>query len=104
MPLSNDAEGRINGNRMTAADFTDFMLNKFRPSVHGVVVAIQDLDVVPKDEEGRTGVVAQATKYTTTTKSGQVTTKSSATTIVEVIERDGKRLIADFWEAQTDEV
>lgn len=88
---------------MTAGAFTDFMLHSFRAHVHGLVVDITDLDVVLQDPEGRTGIVAQVTKYTTTAKAGQGMTRSSATTVVEVVERDGRQMVSSFWEAQTDE-
>lgn len=101
--MSRVAYGRINGTRMSAEDFTDFMLRTFRAGGLGKVVHILDLDVVAHDAHGRTGIVAQTTKYTTTRKDDGTITKSSATTIVQVVEREGRQMVSSFWEAQTDE-
>ncbi|WWC73364.1 uncharacterized protein I206_107331 [Kwoniella pini CBS 10737] len=99
--LSPDAVINMNGNDLTTESFINLINTQFRPAFSAKVLEIRDLNIVTTNTEGTTGVVAQYTRYETSGKSDNTILKQSATTIVAVEERDGKRSITRIWEAQT---
>ena len=101
MRSSPRTDDSVNGNPIPASTFIA-ITSQYRSATTGTILSIQDLNVVPVDESGRTGIVAQLTTYETTDKASGVKTKAVATTIVAVKEREGRRVIAGIWEAQSE--
>nr|XP_019005769.1 uncharacterized protein I203_01084 [Kwoniella mangroviensis CBS 8507]OCF69230.1 hypothetical protein I203_01084 [Kwoniella mangroviensis CBS 8507] len=99
--LAPDAAININGNHLTAETFIGLITSQFRGAFSASVTSIQDLNVVPTNETKTSGIVGQYSKYETRGKADGKVLKQSATTIVKVDERDGKKLITSIWEAQT---
>ena len=98
---SSRADDRINGNSLPASTFIA-ITSQYRSATTGTILSIQDLNAVPVDASGRTGIIAQFTTYETTDKASGAKTKAVATTIVAVEEREGRRVIAGIWEAQSE--
>ncbi|KAM0755831.1 hypothetical protein T439DRAFT_351574 [Meredithblackwellia eburnea MCA 4105] len=96
--LSPDAIININGDSLTAQAFIDFIQIQFRGTQHGAFVSSTDLAFSPLDPEGRTGVISQQSRYTTTSKSDGSVVASKATTIVKVEDVGGKRVVTALWE------
>ncbi|WVQ81679.1 hypothetical protein IAT38_003804 [Cryptococcus sp. DSM 104549] len=101
--LSEDAQIVINGNTLPAELFRTVISSQFRGLHTATVTSIQDLNIATTNPEGTAGVVGQFSKYETKTKEGGVVVKQSATTIVKVEEREGKKVVTGIWEAQTEE-
>ncbi|OCF34174.1 hypothetical protein I316_04124 [Kwoniella heveanensis BCC8398] len=99
--LAPDAAININGNTLDAQIFKTVITAQFRPTHAASIVEIKDLNIVPHGPTEGTGTVAQFTRYETVGKADGAVLKQSATTIVQVGERDGKRVITAIWEAQT---
>ncbi|OCF44419.1 hypothetical protein I317_01679 [Kwoniella heveanensis CBS 569] len=99
--LAPDAAININGNTLDAQTFKTVITSQFRPTHTASIVEIKDLNIVPHGPTEGTGTVAQFTRYETVGKADGAVLKQSATTIVQVGERDGKRVITAIWEAQT---
>lgn len=97
------ADLSINGNVLTAEFFKGVTL-QYRTAFTGNITSIQDLNVVPVDATGNAGIVAQLTKYETEQKGTGEKVLATATTIVSVEEREGKKVIAGIWEAQSNDV
>ncbi|WVF67225.1 hypothetical protein IAT40_001973 [Kwoniella sp. CBS 6097] len=84
-----------------AIAFQTVITAQFRPSHTATIIEIKDLNIVPHGPTEGTGTVAQFTRYETVGKADGSVLKQSATTIVQVGEKDGKKVIAAIWEAQT---
>ncbi|WVQ94818.1 hypothetical protein IAU59_001901 [Kwoniella sp. CBS 9459] len=101
--LAPDAVINLNGNQLDAQTFKTIITAQFRPTHTASIIEIKDLNIVPNgpSESSGTGTVAQFTKYETVGRADGAVLKQSATTIVQVGERDGKKVITAIWEAQT---
>lgn len=90
----------INGNCLTPTLFREVITSQFRDVFLARVISITDLNVILLNPEGTTGVVAQNSKYETKGKADGQVLVQSATTIVQVEEQNGKKVMSIF-EAQT---
>ncbi|OWZ50075.1 hypothetical protein C368_06778 [Cryptococcus neoformans 125.91] len=99
--LSEDAQININGNCLTPTLFREVITSQFRDVFLARVISITDLNVILLNPEGTTGVVAQNSKYETKGKADGQVLVQSATTIVQVEEQNGKKVIMSIFEART---
>ena len=90
----------VNGNSLPVSAFIA-ITSQYRSTTSGHILNIQDLNIVPTDSSGRTGVVAQLTTYETEDKGTGKKVGAKATTIVAVEQRGERRVIAGIWEAQS---
>lgn len=72
--------------------------DQFRGTQHAALVSSKDLTFAPLDADGRTGVVAQVSRYTTTGKEDGEVVPQTATTLVKVEERDARRVVTSLFE------
>jgi hypothetical protein len=84
---------------MTAADFVE-ILKGFQATSVAKLVAIEDLATAPADPAGRTGVVAQVSTFTVTSKADGTAKEHKAVTTVKVEEREGRRVMTKLTEVQ----
>lgn len=91
----------INGNALTAAIFESLIKEQFRGTQTAVENSVVDLNFAPSNETGRTGVIAQIRKYTTTAKADGKEVPQTATTLVQVEEKEGKLVIVGLFEVQS---
>lgn len=99
--LFTDALININGNALTAAIFESLIKEQFRGTQTAVENSVVDLNFAPSNETGRTGVIAQIRKYTTTAKADGKEVPQTATTLVQVEEKEGKLVIVGLFEVQS---
>lgn len=92
---------KINGHSLTSSEFINLITTQFRGSQVAEIGEIKDLNIITSNDSGSTGVVGQWTSYVTTGKADGRKIKQSATTIVQVEERDGKSVVVGLWEAQS---
>lgn len=92
---------KINGDRLTAAEFITFITTKLRTAFLLSITEIKDLNIKTASDSGTTGVVAQWTSYVTKGKTDEKETNHIASLIVKVEEREGKCVITGLWEVAT---
>ncbi|KAJ6606335.1 hypothetical protein DFH09DRAFT_1353485 [Mycena vulgaris] len=94
-----DARIDFNGTKIPAAQFLE-LIKDFHATSRAEPTTIEDLAVTPLDPAGRTGVVAQVTKLTITSKKDSSVTKPVSVTIVKVEEKNGRRIMTSLVEVQ----
>ncbi|KAL8292306.1 hypothetical protein RQP46_001772 [Phenoliferia psychrophenolica] len=104
LDLSEDARININGTDLTAAAFSSMIKNQFRGTQIGALISSKDLNTSPLDPYGKTGAVAQTSQYTTTGKEDGKVVPQTATTLVKVEERNGKRIVTSLFEVTSVDV
>ncbi|KAJ7131377.1 hypothetical protein C8R44DRAFT_871872 [Mycena epipterygia] len=97
--IARDAVFDINGKNMSTAQYLE-AIKDFHATSVAKLTKIEDLAVAPFDPAGRTGVVAQFSKFTVTSKTDGSVKNTVAVTVVKVEEKEGRRVMTSLVETQ----